>query len=1240
MARDLIFTIRVDDKGTASIQSFAGKSTTALKRLQGSAKKTGSSFNAMKASAKGSFSTFATGLIPTMGIMAAFNKLRQVMKETIQVGRDFEKAFANVVTLFDKGTVDIDNFRQSLIDIPPVLGKVIELTNAAYQAVSAGVKPAGVVAFIGVAAKTAAAGLADLEVTTKTIASTMNSYGMSSATSAEAVKSATDIANILFKTVKGGITTISELAAGMGMIAATAAGMNVPLEQVGAAVAALTKKGLRTRLAMMGLNRTLMGFLTPQAKTREAVRDLGIEFDITQLAIGGIPYMIKIMTDQMTDALPIIEKMTEAGASEADIFETVARVTGKNIGALARLFPNVSSMRTMLMLASDGGVSFNEQMDQMAIRAGAMGDAFAIQGKTMNKFLETVSNTTERMKIQLWHGLTKPLLDAGMASDSFKDKFAAFAKNAIEKSVKVGEAMAKFLTALFRIRKSIGNIVVVYTAWYILIKKTLATKVWGILTAGYHRVTASIITAKAAQGGFLTQLKAMRASRAMGGFAGLTKTVVGKAGFVAAAALAGWEVGKFIGKLKFFGQDRTVNEWIQGWWIGSKRLKTATEELIKSEENLLAVSTKMQKAHSDVYAYVLSETGRVAKTNLDVVGALGKKFLETGTTGFAAADKWIVHWIKTQKSIKGVVIAATLASGEFERYAKQHPDAIKKLYETIKKLAPAMFEFQKKTGAAGIKITNLGVEVEKWAKGAGFDTMYALIRDAEQVADAIEYATGKGMTWAQAVEVMGGGIVALGDKIVPLAKMYGEKLPEKFLKAYYASLKSTEGLELLREEVKKTTSAVVSAATKIDEMTDTYGDWNEKLFRGFDESFEDMARGTADVIYEIDKTIADVYDKGTAREAMDRALEADTRRWDMVRRQISDEIRSYTDMYKDKKEAIDEYYEEELRKFNLSTDIRFKELDVVIEVERLKREAVKARTAGELAVIKEGAEKYKQQVLSEGAAEIAGHKKAAVSALDVYKEKYIDPRVAALTAMYALIDKAEKDSTKRISKGLEAFQTKLENISSYMGQATQAWDAMWAKITANQMQRIDNEYEARKQMIDASMMSDEEKFFAVEKLDREMEKRRISAMRKQAIAEKASAFLGAIVNTALAVVKALAVGGIPGIILAGIVGAMGAVQVALIASQPLPSFATGGIAWEPQVAMVAERGPEVIRPLAEDRKLMAATGKKVDVNLTANFYIKSPDTLGWQRIVREKIAPEFVNWVRLNKSEMAEAIGE
>lgn len=221
--------------------------------------------------------------------------------------------------------------------------------------------------------------------------------------------------------------------------------------------------------------------------------------------------------------------------------------------------------------------------------------------------------------------------------------------------------------------------------------------------------------------------------------------------------------------------------------------------------------------------------------------------------------------------------------------------------------------------------------------------------------------------------------------------------------------------------------------------------------------------------------------------------------------------------------------------------------------------------------------------------------------------------------------------------GLEKFASKFQEmiakVQYYGGMVATQWDAMWGQMYTNQIQRIDNEYQTRKQAIDDSMMDDQEKYFAIEKLDREMQKKRLAAQRKHAVASKATSLFSAIVNTAEAVAKALTAGPLLGPILAGIIGAMGAVQIALIAAQPLPSFAEGGVAGlhGPEVIMVGEKGPERITPVSKERTT-------ANVEFNAIFQITSPDALGVRDLVRDKVGPEFITWVKLNKTEMLEAL--
>ena len=67
-----------------------------------------------------------------------------------------------------------------------------------------------------------------------------------------------------------------------------------------------------------------------------------------------------------------------------------------------------------------------------------------------------------------------------------------------------------------------------------------------------------------------------------------------------------------------------------------------------------------------------------------------------------------------------------------------------------------------------------------------------------------------------------------------------------------------------------------------------------------------------------------------------------------------------------------------------------------------------------------------------------------------------------------------------------------------------------------------------------------------------MEKKKQDLARKQAIWDKATSIAQAGIATALAITKSL-----PNFVLAAIVGAMGAIQVATIAATPIPSYAEG-----------------------------------------------------------------------------------
>ena len=138
-----------------------------------------------------------------------------------------------------------------------------------------------------------------------------------------------------------------------------------------------------------------------------------------------------------------------------------------------------------------------------------------------------------------------------------------------------------------------------------------------------------------------------------------------------------------------------------------------------------------------------------------------------------------------------------------------------------------------------------------------------------------------------------------------------------------------------------------------------------------------------------------------------------------------------------------------------------------------------------------------------------------------------------------------------------------------------------------------------------------------QKIDKDADDKKKALMKKQAIREKGLRIANAIMATAQAVVTALTAGPIAGPILAGIVGALGAAQIAAIASTPIP-LAEGGLAFGAVNAIVgdnpnAANDPEVIAPLSKLKQMLGGS-MNLEVNVGGivkgnDIYLSNENTL-------------------------------
>jgi len=232
---------------------------------------------------------------------------------------------------------------------------------AFYNIVSAGVKgTTKQLQTLEIANKAAVAGLVDIDTSARVLVASVNSYATSNLTAAQA-------SDILFNTVKEGITTFGELADNIGTVAPLASAAGVKFSELSGTLAFLTKSGIRTDKAATQLRATITGVIKPSEGAKKAAKDMGIEFSTSAIKSKGF------------------------GAFLGDIIKK----TGGSEKALAKLFPNVRALSGVISIAKGDFNDFNRILESTANASGSTADALktiqesaAFQQKKLARQLE------------------------------------------------------------------------------------------------------------------------------------------------------------------------------------------------------------------------------------------------------------------------------------------------------------------------------------------------------------------------------------------------------------------------------------------------------------------------------------------------------------------------------------------------------------------------------------------------------------------------------------------------------------------------------------------------------------------------------------------------------------------------------------------------------------------------------------------------------------------------------------
>ena len=148
-----------------------------------------------------------------------------------------------------------------------------------------------------------------------------------------------------------------------------------------------------------------------------------------------------------------------------------------------------------------------------------------------------------------------------------------------------------------------------------------------------------------------------------------------------------------------------------------------------------------------------------------------------------------------------------------------------------------------------------------------------------------------------------------------------------------------------------------------------------------------------------------------------------------------------------------------------------------------------------------------------------------------------------------------EEMTMALLAAAEAANMAMDLYASYDKMMTAKENAELKKYKKNQ----DTKKKQLQSRLDAGLMTEEQHTKAVEQMETEYERKQEELQIKQAKRQKQQSIIQATINTAAGVVKTLAEWGIPwGLIPAGIMAAMGAAQIAMIAATPITGAEEGG----------------------------------------------------------------------------------
>lgn len=290
------------------------------------------------------------GRAMAVGIAGGIAVAGVAMGAAVKLAVGFDKAMRNVNSIAQLSESNFQQLNNQVLNLAKSTGVgPTKLAEGLYDVVSSGFKAADAMKILRAGARAGKAGLTDTATATGAVTAVLNAYHLSAS-------QATKVSDALFQTVNLGVINFEDLASNIGDVLPFASSLGINIQNVGAAIATMTKEGISGAETVTRIKAVMSQFLSPSKDLAAAIKAQGF-------ASG--------------------EAMIKAKGFQGSL-DALAKATGGSKTELAKLFPDIRALGGALALTGKNSQTARQDLEGLTKSSGATARALTEQAKSIS----------------------------------------------------------------------------------------------------------------------------------------------------------------------------------------------------------------------------------------------------------------------------------------------------------------------------------------------------------------------------------------------------------------------------------------------------------------------------------------------------------------------------------------------------------------------------------------------------------------------------------------------------------------------------------------------------------------------------------------------------------------------------------------------------------------------------------------------------------------------------------------